>query len=96
MQPTTRPPFSRFTYTYTRVTGIKEDIKRAKEEGRAYDPRGVGAAFTHNFLNLKPWHPMNFRNQARVYEAEQRAAAADKAREQALVSAPVGVGIRRE
>ncbi|RMZ56561.1 hypothetical protein APUTEX25_001408 [Auxenochlorella protothecoides] len=24
-----------------------------------------------SFLNQKPWHPMNFRNQARVWEAEQ-------------------------
>jgi N-terminal domain of CBF1 interacting co-repressor CIR len=28
---------------------------------------------SHNFLNQKPWHPSNFKNQARAYEAEQEA-----------------------
>lgn len=31
--------------------GIKKDLQRAKDAGEAYDPRGVGNAFTHNFLN---------------------------------------------
>ena len=30
--------------------GMKEDLKRAKEQGSAYDPRGAGAAWSHNFL----------------------------------------------
>lgn len=38
--------------------GIKADIARAKAKGEAYDPRGHGNAYTHNFLNQKPWHPM--------------------------------------
>ena len=50
--------------------GIKKDVEAAKEGG--YNPNGVGVAWTHKFLNLKPWHPMNFRNREKVYLAEQR------------------------
>jgi CBF1 interacting corepressor len=46
----------------------------------------VGTAWSHNFLNQKPWHPLNFRNQAKKFEAEQAAVAAEKAKEEALVS----------
>lgn len=52
--------------------GVRRDIQAAKDSGVAYDPRGAGVAWTHDFLNKKPWHPMNFRNQARVWEAEQQ------------------------
>ena len=45
-------------------------LQAAKESGESYDPRGTGAAWTHNFLNKKPWHPLTFRNMARVYEKE--------------------------
>lgn len=54
------------------LAGIKADAQKAKESGGVYDPRGAGVAWTHNFLNQKPWHPLNFRNQARVFEAEQQ------------------------
>lgn len=40
---------------------------------------------TINNNNRKPWHPMNFRNQVRKYEAEVAAVQAAKEREQALV-----------
>lgn len=49
--------------------GIKADADRAKaavlEAGVGYNAAipGVGAAWSHNFLNQKPWHPLNFRNQ---------------------------------
>ncbi len=33
------------------VAGIRRDLKAAKEGGEAYDPRGVGTAWSHNFLN---------------------------------------------
>ncbi|KIY94354.1 hypothetical protein MNEG_13609 [Monoraphidium neglectum] len=69
------------------VAGIKEDLKRAKEGDGKYDPRGAGAGWSHNFLNQKPWHPMNFRNQVRKYDAEQRAIAEQKAKEQGQVRA---------
>jgi len=52
--------------------GVRQDVQAAKEAGVPYDPRGVGVAWTHDFLNKKPWHPMNFRNRARVWEAQQR------------------------
>ena len=50
------------------VEGVRRDIQAAKE---GYDPQGVGVAWTHDFLNKKPWHPMNFRNRVKVWEAEQ-------------------------
>ncbi|KAK9809677.1 hypothetical protein WJX73_003655 [Symbiochloris irregularis] len=53
------------------LAGIKADAQKAKDTGGVYDPRAAGAAWTHNFLNQKPWHPLNFRNQQRVFEAEQ-------------------------
>ena len=51
------------------LSGIKADADRAKqavlEAGKDYNPAipGVGAAWSHNFLNQKPWHPLNYRNQ---------------------------------
>ena len=35
---------------------------------------------SHNFLNQKPWHPLNFRNQMRVFEAQEQAEKDAKAR----------------
>lgn len=29
------------------------------------------AVWNHDFLNKKPWHPLNRQNQARIFEAEQ-------------------------
>lgn len=42
------------------VAGIKSDLKNATQGGE-YNPNGTGTAWTHNFLNQKPWHPANFR-----------------------------------
>ena len=33
--------------------GVRRDMQAAKEAGVAYDPSGVGAAWTHDFLNKK-------------------------------------------
>eukprot|EP00877_Chromochloris_zofingiensis_P009822 jgi/Chrzof1/5093/Cz15g11060.t1 len=65
------------------LAGIKGDLKRSKEQGAAYDHHGAGAAWSHNFLNQKPWHPLNFRNQVKKWEAEQQTTADQKAKEQA-------------
>ncbi|KAK9837431.1 hypothetical protein WJX81_001944 [Elliptochloris bilobata] len=62
------------------LAGIKEDMKRAAAGEYNPAPAGVGTAWSHNFLNQKPWHPLNFRNQAKVFEAEQAAAKAEKAK----------------
>ncbi|KAK9865204.1 hypothetical protein WJX84_003607 [Apatococcus fuscideae] len=56
------------------MAGIRADAKKAKEPS----DKNPGVAWSHNFLNQKPWHPSNFRNQARVFEAEQQAAQAAK------------------
>ncbi|KAK9843316.1 hypothetical protein WJX74_010259 [Apatococcus lobatus] len=56
------------------MAGIRADAKKAKEPS----DKNPGVAWSHNFLNQKPWHPSNFRNQARVFEAEQKTAQAAK------------------
>ncbi len=41
-----------------------------------------------SFLNQKPWHPSNFKNQARAYEAEQDAISLAKRNALAKVRVP--------
>ncbi|CAL8462199.1 g1730 [Coccomyxa elongata] len=67
------------------LAGLKADVDRAKQAallGEDYNPAipGVGAAWSHNFLNQKPWHPLNYRNQMKVFEAQQKAEADAKAK----------------
>ncbi|EIE24244.1 hypothetical protein COCSUDRAFT_47203 [Coccomyxa subellipsoidea C-169] len=67
------------------LAGMKADVDRAKQAallGEDYNPAipGVGAAWSHNFLNQKPWHPLNYRNQLKVYEAQQQAESDAKAK----------------
>jgi len=42
---------------------------------------------SHNFLNQKPWHPLNFRNQMKVFEAQEQAEKEAKAKAQGKVTA---------
>ena len=42
-----------------------------------------GKAWTHGFLNQKYWHPMSFRNQEKLFKAEQDAEVAKKRKEDA-------------
>ncbi|GLC47322.1 hypothetical protein PLESTB_001219500 [Pleodorina starrii] len=65
------------------VAGVKADMDRAKEGFDARNPNGVGMAWTHNFLNQKPWHPMSFKNRMRAWEAEQAKSDADRSKEKA-------------
>lgn len=58
------------------MVGICQDAKGSK--GNVYDPRGAGTAWSHGFLNQKPWHPLSFRNQQRKWEAEQKKLDHDK------------------
>ena len=63
------------------MAGARADAARilaAAKEGKAFDASNAGSAWSHNFLNQKPWHPLNFRNQARVFEAEQEKIATKK------------------
>lgn len=67
---------------------MKADFQRAKAaalSGETYNPVGAGSAWSHNFLNQKPWHPLNYRNQITKWEAEQKKIREDKIREQAQV-----------
>ncbi|GIL54465.1 hypothetical protein Vafri_9992 [Volvox africanus] len=65
------------------VAGVKADLERAKEGFDPRNPQGLGTAWTHHFLNQKPWHPMNFKNRMRVWEAEHEKSEANKAKEKA-------------
>lgn len=67
--------------------GVKADIQRAKASGGSYNPVGTGTAWSHNFLNQKPWHPLNYRNQITKWEAEQKKVADEKLKEQGQVGA---------
>lgn len=88
---TPQSPSSRGTVTAVPPccrAGIKADAQRAKETGDTYNPNGVGAAWSHNFLNQKPWHPLSFRNQKARFEAEERAFKEAKTNQQAQVRIP--------
>lgn len=45
-------------FSSSATAGIKNDAQKAKETGGTYDPNSVGTAWSHNFLNQKPWHPV--------------------------------------
>ena len=45
-------------------------------------PRG-GTAWSHGFLNQKDWHPLSYRNQEKLFKAEQEAENAKKRKEAA-------------
>ncbi|WIA19492.1 hypothetical protein OEZ85_004103 [Tetradesmus obliquus] len=62
--------------------GVRQDVSRSKEG--SYNPVGTGTAWSHNFLNQKPWHPLNFRNQIKKYEHEQKAIQDFKTKEAAM------------
>jgi len=65
------------------LAGIRADAKKAKETGETYQPNGTGVAWSHNFLNQKPWHPLSYRNQKRKFEAEEKALHAAKTNQEA-------------
>jgi len=52
-----------------RHTGVKQDIKSNNNKTTKDPP----VAWSHKFLNKKPWHPMNYRNRTKVWQAEQQA-----------------------
>ncbi|MEW5297305.1 MAG: hypothetical protein WDW36_000522 [Sanguina aurantia] len=63
------------------VAGVRGDFKQKKEIGQqAVDKSGTGC-WSHAFLNQKPWHPLNFRNQMKRFDAEQKAFDDEKALE---------------
>ncbi|KAK9818217.1 hypothetical protein WJX72_008980 [[Myrmecia] bisecta] len=53
--------------------GVLDGIKADAAAAKAGQGVKAGSAWSHNFLNQKPWHPLNFKNQARVFEAELQA-----------------------
>lgn len=61
------------------MDGIRKDMQAEK---LGLKPTG-GKAWTHGFLNQKFWHPMSFRNQEKLFKAEQEAETAKKRKEDA-------------
>jgi CBF1 interacting corepressor len=49
------------------MDGIRKD---AQAEKLGLKPKG-GTAWSHGFLNQKFWHPLSYRNQERLFKAEQ-------------------------
>ncbi|XP_074276673.1 putative zinc finger CCHC domain-containing protein At4g19190 [Silene latifolia] len=52
--------------------GVSNLRKRLTEKGGEVDYKTTsGTAWSHNFLNQKPWHPLSYPNQRRKWIAEQ-------------------------
>ena len=49
------------------MDGIRKDMQAEK---LGLKPKG-GTAWSHGFLNQKYWHPLSYRNQERLFKAEQ-------------------------
>lgn len=47
------------------VQGVRDDMKEAREAGIGMTVNSV-SRYTHNFLNHKPWHPLNFSGECQV------------------------------
>jgi hypothetical protein len=62
------------------LAGIRRDATR---NVLGATPLPSGGAWSNSFLNGKSWHPMNYKSQAALYEAEQREAKRKQAEEKA-------------
>ncbi|KAK6917210.1 CBF1-interacting co-repressor CIR, N-terminal domain [Dillenia turbinata] len=51
--------------------GIPLGKKRATEKGEVDYKTKAGTAWSHSYLNQKPWHPLSYPNQRRKWIAEQ-------------------------
>lgn len=67
----------------------KQQLKDQLFEEFEYKQK-AGTAWSHNFLNQKPWHPLSYPNQRRKWIAEQMHGISDKRK--AEVEKEVGVG----
>mmetsp|Transcript_15520 Transcript_15520/g.21423 ORF Transcript_15520/g.21423 Transcript_15520/m.21423 type:complete len:353 (+) Transcript_15520:127-1185(+) len=57
------------------LDGIKKDHEKQKQARlTGEDQRGHGVAWSHNFMNQKPWHPSSYRNQRLLFMAEEKTA----------------------
>lgn len=57
--------------------GVLDGIRKDREAEKAArltgeHTRGHGVAWSHNYLNQKPWHPSSFRNQRDLFMAEEK------------------------
>ena len=59
------------------MDGIRKDMQAEK---LGLKPKG-GTAWSHGFLNQKYWHPLSYRNQERLFKAEQEEEAKKKRNE---------------
>jgi hypothetical protein len=61
------------------LDGIKKDAEANRlERLTGESQRGYGNAWSHGYLNQKPWHPMSYRNQRDLFLAEEAAAKAQQ------------------
>lgn len=63
--------------------GLPKLSKRFSDKGGEVDYKTKsGTAWSHNFLNQKPWHPLSYPNQRRKWIAEQTHAQRDRRTEE--------------
>ena len=56
------------------LDGIRKDAEANRlERLTGESQRGHGNAWSHGYLNQKPWHPMSYRNQRDLFLAEEAA-----------------------
>jgi len=67
----------------------KQEVKNQLFEEFEYKQK-AGTAWSHNFLNQKPWHPLSYPNQRRKWIAEQMHGMGEKRKSE--VEREVGAG----
>jgi CBF1 interacting corepressor len=66
------------------LAGIKKDAELAKQARlTGEETRAHGVAWSHGYLNQKPWHPLSYRNQRDLFMAEEKTAKAAETNKQA-------------
>jgi CBF1 interacting corepressor len=53
------------------VTGSGKGVGRKMAPGEVELKEKAGTAWSHSYLNQKPWHPLSYPNQRRKWIAEQ-------------------------
>lgn len=51
--------------------GVGKRLKKFTESGEVDYKTKAGTAWSHSYLNQKPWHPLSYPNQRRKWIAEQ-------------------------
>lgn len=68
--------------------------KRFSDQGGEVDLKTKsGTAWSHNFLNQKPWHPLSYPNQRRKWIAEQTHAQRQRRAEEVSREVPISLSL---